>query len=709
MVVQTQAAYSGPYTGNGITTIFDRDYLALSEDHITVYVTQDGTKSVVASGITHTGIGSESGTVVFATPPAVDVVIEIERTVPRTQQTDYSSQGGVDPEQIERDLDLLVMMAQDTFSLVDRAVLGPSGDVDAAVAAAQAAAATATNVANSLNPYLGYAAAQAAIVPSGVNEITVSSGGLRYSYVRDAAGTALTTGDGANWKPIPPIRPEHFGSVDTPANAQAAIQAAVDYANSIFAEVVFERKEYVTDGFVLKNFVGLRGVNEVEIKRSGAGLLLKTDGFDDFADDVDRSFVWHSSNTARNAQDYAQGQYVMVASSRTDFDNATWWLANSGDTSTDAGWDPVGAVVGCVGAAITGEITFDGVTDAGAGDTLVGLYGIDIKMDGDLKFKNAGTPLHTESPGLVYSVQVGRNLQWSVNGIECSEFSQVGWRAGHQSDGSIYNTKVYAREGVSPILLGIHQKLSGTKWFGGHAWGGDDGTIGAQVGALTNSMFGFEFERPVVVQQGGFQFYGQAYRANDVSSEDGAAFVLEANVSGCLIQSRVNHFRHPLRIVSPTGIGNEFNIAHYSEDVAAAPFDPSGSTVPNPTKNEWKITVTADGFSDYSLPQLKSYRFRRRRQFIPFAAAITPSHASGDFIEVGQLTGNITINTPTGAEEGDEIQFMFQQDATAGRTIAWSSDFVGGPTAAGAANQRRAVRFVYDGVRWIVCGAGNWN
>ncbi|MEO1399490.1 MAG: hypothetical protein AAFU56_11580 [Pseudomonadota bacterium] len=109
------------------------------------------------------------------------------------------------------------------------------------------------------------------------------------------------------------------------------------------------------------------------------------------------------------------------------------------------------------------------------------------------------------------------------------------------------------------------------------------------------------------------------------------------------------------------------------------------------------------------MPQLKSYRFRRRRQFIPFAAAITPSHASGDFIEVGQLTGNITINTPTGAEEGDEIQFMFQQDATAGRTIAWSSDFVGGPTAAGAANQRRAVRFVYDGVRWIVCGAGNWN
>lgn len=69
---------------------------------------------------------------------------------------------------------------------------------------------------------------------------------------------------------------------------------------------------------------------------------------------------------------------------------------------------------------------------------------------------------------------------------------------------------------------------------------------------------------------------------------------------------------------------------------------------------------------------------RRRVVAIAYAASITPNCGTTDILNVGQLTGPITINAPTGNKvDGQNLRFRFAQDAT-GRVITWNAAFVFG-------------------------------
>lgn len=113
MTVSSTNNKSGPYTGNGVTTIFARTFLVTTEAMLKVYQTVDGVTSEVTTGITKDGIGSVSGNVTFSTAPETGVDITLIREVDLTQESDYSNQGTVPPENIEDDLDLQVMQMQD--------------------------------------------------------------------------------------------------------------------------------------------------------------------------------------------------------------------------------------------------------------------------------------------------------------------------------------------------------------------------------------------------------------------------------------------------------------------------------------------------------------------------------------------------------------------------------------------------------------------
>jgi hypothetical protein len=96
-------------------------------------------------------------------------------------------------------------------------------------------------------------------------------------------------------------------------------------------------------------------------------------------------------------------------------------------------------------------------------------------------------------------------------------------------------------------------------------------------------------------------------------------------------------------------------------------------------------------------------------QSIAYAATITPDAALGERVIVGVLTGNLTINAPTNPRTGGMLVFSFAQDATGGRTITWNSVFKKAADGAGAANQKGATSFVYDGANWVqVGGALAW-
>lgn len=69
---------------------------------------------------------------------------------------------------------------------------------------------------------------------------------------------------------------------------------------------------------------------------------------------------------------------------------------------------------------------------------------------------------------------------------------------------------------------------------------------------------------------------------------------------------------------------------------------------------------------------------RRRIVAIAYAASITPNCGTTDVLNVGELTGALTVNAPTGTKvDGQNLRFRFDQDAT-GRVITWNVAFAFG-------------------------------
>jgi hypothetical protein len=93
-------------------------------------------------------------------------------------------------------------------------------------------------------------------------------------------------------------------------------------------------------------------------------------------------------------------------------------------------------------------------------------------------------------------------------------------------------------------------------------------------------------------------------------------------------------------------------------------------------------------------------------QSIAYAATITPDVQGGDYVKVGTLTGNITINNPVMAEggtipSGARLTLDLTQDGTGSRTVTLGNAFAAGQyVASTAANARDIVEFRYDGTQW---------
>ena len=130
MTVNAETAKSGPYTGNGSTTVHAYAFKVLDQDHIVV------TQTVIATGVetvltisTHysvSGVGTDGGgniTMVTAAPSTDTVTIT--RAVPQTQTTDLVNRGAVQPSVIETMGDRGVQMVQDFDETISRTLKLP--------------------------------------------------------------------------------------------------------------------------------------------------------------------------------------------------------------------------------------------------------------------------------------------------------------------------------------------------------------------------------------------------------------------------------------------------------------------------------------------------------------------------------------------------------------------------------------------------------
>ena len=85
-----------------------------------------------------------------------------------------------------------------------------------------------------------------------------------------------------------------------------------------------------------------------------------------------------------------------------------------------------------------------------------------------------------------------------------------------------------------------------------------------------------------------------------------------------------------------------------------------------------------------------------------YAASYTPNAKSAETVLM-TLTGGVTINTPTLPQRGLRLTFVFRQDGTGGRNVAWNSIFKGPAwsNTGNAANTRSSITFCYDDTNWI--------
>jgi hypothetical protein len=116
---------------DGVATEFPYSFLVFEKEHLSVLLRDDDgvvLKTYAQNEFSVSGLGQNTGTVTIVPAPATGNELLIIREVPMLQDTDIVNQGGFFPEVIERQLDLIVMQAQQLKERLNRAVVSQIGD-----------------------------------------------------------------------------------------------------------------------------------------------------------------------------------------------------------------------------------------------------------------------------------------------------------------------------------------------------------------------------------------------------------------------------------------------------------------------------------------------------------------------------------------------------------------------------------------------------
>ncbi|MER9450108.1 hypothetical protein [Mesorhizobium sp. M0254] len=132
MTVPSDTNRSGPYNGNGVTTVFDYEFRVVNENHIKVIkANAAGVETILTIDADYivSDVGNPAGGQVALTVALpTGQTLTLLRNVPFTQETDLQNQGAYYAETIEAAFDLAAMRDQELQEQIDRAVLIPASE-----------------------------------------------------------------------------------------------------------------------------------------------------------------------------------------------------------------------------------------------------------------------------------------------------------------------------------------------------------------------------------------------------------------------------------------------------------------------------------------------------------------------------------------------------------------------------------------------------
>lgn len=227
MTVPNETGRSGPYPGNGVTTVFPYDFRILDEKHITVIrLEANGAESTLVLNTDYivSGVGDPGGgNIATVTPPAADQSVTFLRNVPFLQNMDLENQGAYLAENVEAAFDLATMRDQQLSERLDRAVTIPASSdpssltelVEDILRLADSAAAIDTVAGIS-----GHVSTVAGIAP---HVTTVAGVSTAVSTVAGIAGDVSVVS--ANEEAVQTAADNIAAIIAAPGHAQAAIDA----------------------------------------------------------------------------------------------------------------------------------------------------------------------------------------------------------------------------------------------------------------------------------------------------------------------------------------------------------------------------------------------------------------------------------------------------------------------------------------------------
>jgi hypothetical protein len=126
MTITAQTSKTGPYNGNGTTTVFSYTFEVQDEAHLVVTLADAAgveTVQVLNTQYTVSGVGNANGgQITMLIAPPVGVTLTISRDIPITQEVDLENRRSVAPEVLEDAYDKLTQIAQDLSEQVGRAI-----------------------------------------------------------------------------------------------------------------------------------------------------------------------------------------------------------------------------------------------------------------------------------------------------------------------------------------------------------------------------------------------------------------------------------------------------------------------------------------------------------------------------------------------------------------------------------------------------------
>ncbi|WP_210201948.1 hypothetical protein [Mesorhizobium sp. WSM3866] len=132
MTVPSETNRSGPYNGNGVTTVFDYEFKITNENYIKVIKADAaGVETVLTIDADYvvTDVGNPAGGQVALTVPLpTGQTLTMIPNVPFTQEIDLENQGAYYAETVENGLDLATMRDQQLQEQINRAVQIPASE-----------------------------------------------------------------------------------------------------------------------------------------------------------------------------------------------------------------------------------------------------------------------------------------------------------------------------------------------------------------------------------------------------------------------------------------------------------------------------------------------------------------------------------------------------------------------------------------------------